>query len=243
MASLGWFKTHRELINKPIWHLSTPEQKCILITLLCLASHEENEWEWMGQKFKVLPGQFVTSLDSIKKATGKGISIQNVRSSLDRFKKLQFLTYEATKAGRVISICNWESYQHIEKATQQRKEQTGNKGATGIKNVIIIEDNISVTFEAFRKKYPGNKRGLQTELDGFLKKNSAEVIPLLLPALEMEITYREKLKQTNKFLPDWKNLSTWINQKCWEQEFSEINSTVSNTNTKILIKTPSEWTR
>lgn len=239
----GWLKIHRELINKPIWHLSTPEQKCILISLLCLASHDEKEWEWMGQKFKVLPGQFVTSLDSIKKATGKGISIQNVRSSLERFKKLEFLTYQSTKAGRVVSICNWESYQYLEKGTQQRKEQTGNKGATTIKNVKNIESNINVNFEMFREQYPGIKRGLQTELDGFLKKNSTEIIPLLLPALKKEIAHREQLQQAKQFLPDWKNLSTWINKRCWEQEFTDEKPISGITNTKIQIKTPTEWTR
>src|SRR5690554_4820072 len=62
----GWIKLHRIIKEKPIWLASTPEQKTILITILLMANHEENEWEWKGEKFKVLPGQFVTSLESIR---------------------------------------------------------------------------------------------------------------------------------------------------------------------------------
>lgn len=218
----GWFKTHRELINKPIWHLSTPEQKSILITLLCLANHDENEWEWMGEKFKVLPGQFITSLDSIRKAAGKGISIQNVRSSLERFRKLEFLTYESTKVGRIITICNWCSYQQDKKQTQQSNQQTGNKEVTSNKNEKNEKNNISVIFEQFRLEYPGTKRGLNTELENFLKKNNHESVELLLPALNKEKSYKEKLSQSGQFVPQWKNMSTWINNKCWEQTFPVI---------------------
>ena len=123
----GYIKLYRELIDKPIWLKSTPEQKAVLITLLLLCNHCQKEWEWKGEKFKVFPGQFVTSLESIRKRAGNGISIQNVRSSLKRFKKLQFLTNKATKSGRVISIINWDSYQPKDKKptkfptkTQQR---------------------------------------------------------------------------------------------------------------------------
>lgn len=221
MAS-GWFKTYRELINKPIWHLSTPEQKSILITLLCLANHDENEWEWMGEKFKVLPGQFITSLDSIRKAAGKGISIQNVRSSLERFRKLEFLTYHSTKAGRIITICNWSSYQQDKKQTQQSNQQTGNKEVTTNKNEKNDNNNISVIFEQFRSEYPGTKRGLNTELENFLKKNNHESVELLLPALNKEKSYKEKLSQSGQFVPQWKNMSTWINNKCWEETFPVI---------------------
>ncbi len=110
----GWIKLYRELLNKPIWKLSTPEQKSILIAILLLASHKNNEWEWKGEKFTTEPGQFVTSLDNIKKAAGKGISVQNIRTALVRFEKLQFLTNKSTKCGRLISIINWDSYQDIQ---------------------------------------------------------------------------------------------------------------------------------
>jgi len=133
----GWVKLYRALIKKPIWLNSTPEHKSILVTILLLANHEKSEWEWMGEKFSVVPGQFVTSLESIRKKTGKGISTQNVRSCLKRLQKLQFATDKATKAGRLITIINWDSYQPEEKKATKiatDDQQRTNKGPTPNKN-------------------------------------------------------------------------------------------------------------
>ena len=107
----GFIFLWRSLLEKPIWFLSTPEQKSVLITLLLMANYKENVWEWKGKTFKVKKGEFVTSLESIRKSAGKGISIQNIRASIIRFKKLQFLTEEPTKSGRWIKIMNSDSYQ------------------------------------------------------------------------------------------------------------------------------------
>ena len=109
----GWVKIHRELLSKAIWKASTPEQKTILVTLLLMASHTKNEWEWGGNRFAVQPGQFVTSLDQISRNTGKGITIQNIRTSLKRFEKFGFLTNKSTKSGRLITIMNWYVYQGV----------------------------------------------------------------------------------------------------------------------------------
>ncbi len=84
------------------------------------------------------------------------------------------------------------------------------------------KENISVIFNQFRIEYPGTKRGLKTELESFLKKNKPEVVELLLPGLTKEKDYRDQLTKNKQFVPEWKNLSTWINQRCWEQEFPEI---------------------
>lgn len=116
---IGFIQLHRELASKPIWLKSTAEQKVILVTLLMMANFKSNQWEWKGEKFEVLPGQFVTSLESITKECGQGVSIQNVRTALTRFEKLDFLTNESTKSGRLITIANWSLYQCVNKDTNK----------------------------------------------------------------------------------------------------------------------------
>lgn len=125
----GWIKLHRCLLDKPIWKQSTAEQKTVLITILMLANHKSNEWEFEGKKFKCEAGQFVTSLASLAEKSGKGISIQNVRSALSRFEKLGFLTNKSTKTGRLITVENWGLYQS-ETENQQSNQQRGNKEVT-----------------------------------------------------------------------------------------------------------------
>lgn len=143
----GWIKLHRCLMSKAIWTSSTAEQKVILITLLMMANHLGREWEWQGKKFKADAGQFVTSLDSIVRKCGKGITLQNVRTALTKFEKYEFLTQEVTKTGRLINIVNWGLYQDKEKETNKHtnkeltkssqstnKELTTNKNDKNVKN-------------------------------------------------------------------------------------------------------------
>lgn len=144
----GWVKLYRELLDKAIWALSTPEQKAILITLILMANHEEKDWEWMGKRCVCGPGQLITSLEKIAKEAGKGISIQNVRTAIVRFEKLGFLTNESTKQSRLITICNWGDYQSDNCIDDQQSnkhltnnQQTPNKHLTTNKNVRMKEDN------------------------------------------------------------------------------------------------------
>ena len=135
----GWIKLWRRLLKHIIWKKSTPEQKVILITLLCMANHESSEWEWRGEEFKVGAGQFITSLDSIRDIAGKGISIQNIRTALKKFKSkpFSFLTYKPTSTGRLITILNWDTWQgDDEKLTRELtgNQQRGNKDLTPNKN-------------------------------------------------------------------------------------------------------------
>jgi hypothetical protein len=152
----GWIKLYRSLLDKPIWKKSTPEQKVILITLLLLANHRESEWEWQGHKFKVQPGQFVTSIESIRRAAGPGISTRNVRSALVKFEKYNFLTNQSTKTGRLITIAKWRVYQEGTQESDKESDkevtkrcQRGDKEVTPNKNermkeVYLNPNNMSI---------------------------------------------------------------------------------------------------
>lgn len=107
---LGWIKLHRIILESPFWKQSSAEHIIIFITLLLKANHSSNNWLWKGEKFKVNPGQLITSLDSI--ASLSGTSVQNVRSALKKLEKLEMITNESTKTGRLITIVNWGLYQH-----------------------------------------------------------------------------------------------------------------------------------
>ena len=154
----GWIKLYRELLDKPIWFESTPEQKVILITLLLMANHDGRQWEWQGQQYYAGPGQFVTSLSKIAEKAGPGISMQNVRTALKRFEKFNFLTNQSTKVNRLITIVNWGIYQdnpnepnkddnsQLTKSQQStNKELTTNKNVRNkeCKNIDVVNENSS----------------------------------------------------------------------------------------------------
>ncbi len=81
-------------------------------------------------------------------------------------------------------------------------------------------DKNKIIFENFRKKYPGVKRGLDTEFEYFKKSNKdwKNILEKLESSLDNQIQIRQNKSLNNEFVPEWKNLKTWIFNKCWEEE-------------------------
>lgn len=80
-------------------------------------------------------------------------------------------------------------------------------------------------FDSFRQRYPGKRRGLKAEFDNFKRKNPKtwrEIIPLLNPALDRLLEWNERARAAGQFVPGFKNLTTWLNQQCWTDEFPDI---------------------
>lgn len=112
-----------------------------------------------------------------------------------------------------------------------RDEDIVNKGGKGEKEE---DDNLKNQFEIFRQSYPGTKRGFNPEFENFIKKNKnwKEIVSILSDALNYQKSAREIKRRAGGFVPEWKNLQTWINQKCWEEEI-EINNIGNGTKTNI----------
>ena len=190
MIDNGYIFLHRKLLKAPEWRLSTPEQKSVFITILLMANYEANKWEWNGNEFDIKPGQFVTSLDSIRKAAGIGISQQNVRTALNRFEKLGFLTNQSTNRGRLISIIKWDEYQIIQSAPNKlnnkpltSSSQAPNKLLTPIeerkkykkeKKEINYPDWLDLEVWKEFKNYRGNGKGKFTPYAQQLAINKLE---------------------------------------------------------------------
>lgn len=93
--------------------------------------------------------------------------------------------------------------------------------------------SIEQQFDDFRKAYPGSKRGFKAEFDNFKRKNKntwREIVPLLMPALNRLKTWREHATAAGQFVPNYKNLATWLNQQCWTEELPEIINAKHNIN-------------
>jgi hypothetical protein len=119
-----------------------------------MADHQENEWEWKGKQFKTVPGQFVTSLGSIVKKAGKGISIKMVRTSLTKFEKYGFLANKSADTGRLLTIINWESYQDREiKRAKKRAKAGHSKGKGRAPNNNVNNVNNIIKRYAFPLEY------------------------------------------------------------------------------------------
>ena len=115
--------------------------------------------------------------------------------------------------------------------TLQEKEEDKEKEEEEDKDKEKKDQESLVVFDVFRKAYPGTKNGNEVEFSNFKKKNKnwKEVLPELKALLDCIINQRSLKKSSGGFVAEWKNLSTWINQKCWTEEVGkaeEIETTI-----------------
>ncbi len=116
----GWIKMYRKFLNWE-WY-DDINTKCLFLHLLLKANAEDREWHGI----KINRGQLVTSLNLLSKETG--LSIRSIRTSLDKLISTGELTSEATSRYRIITVCKYEDYQELKKASdKQRSSRAANK--------------------------------------------------------------------------------------------------------------------
>lgn len=107
----------------------------VFMHLLFTANFKQNKW----QGIIIKAGQTVTSYAKLSEETG--ISVQSVRTSINRLISTGEITYQSTNKYSVITICNWALYQSNDEnltnsltSIPTNNQQTTNKQLTTNKN-------------------------------------------------------------------------------------------------------------
>ena len=126
----GWIKLYRSMLH---WEWAdVPEMVALWVRLLIMATHEEQQWH--GKT--ISRGQLVTTYLYLSEETG--ITMQKLRTCLERLKKSGQITMEVTNKYSVITICKYDSYQDVEEAEQH----TSNTPATSEQHINKNDKNI-----------------------------------------------------------------------------------------------------
>lgn len=232
MPQQGWVKLHRKILEDELWIDCTPEQKVIMMTLLMLANHDDKSWIWQGKKFSIKAGQLITSIESIRKISGKNISSKNVRSALVKFKKYGFLANESAKTGRLITIANWAKYQgnddEVAKQEAKRWQRGGKEVATNknVKNVENINTRANGTlesdFEKLWKLYP-KKIGKKAALAAYKRAMKRKKNPTTNKQIQDGIiAYKRIIANSGTDRQFIKDGSTFFNQEAWNDYLEVI---------------------
>ena len=77
-------------------------------------------------------------------------------------------------------------------------------------------------FKRFIVKYPGIKRGPGVEFEYFKAKNKdwRKVVFELEGYIDKQIRQRYQKEQLKQFVPEWKNLKTYLGNRSWEEIYS-----------------------
>lgn len=118
----GWVKIHRKFLDWE-WY-DDINTRATFFHLLLIANYEEKSWK--GQMVK--RGQLITSIKHL--AENVGLSVQEVRTSLDKLKSTNEITIEATNRYTIITIVKYDDYQVNEGKSNKQNNTRNNRWAT-----------------------------------------------------------------------------------------------------------------
>lgn len=151
----GWIKIHRQILEWE-WYDDINTYR-LFLHLLIKANHKERNYK--GKIVSV--GETLTGLDKLSNETN--LSVQQIRTSLNKLKSTNEITINSTSQGTVIKIVNYEKYQ-VATNEPTDEQQTNNKRITTNKNYkkennekkIVINAELFIDwFNKMKLKYKG----------------------------------------------------------------------------------------
>ncbi len=191
------------------------------------------EWEWykdsntfslflhllVGANYKpsrffgheIKRGDIVTGLFQLFEDTG--ISIQSIRTSLERLKQTGEITIKTTNRFSIITLCNYEIYQSTEEESNKQltnDQQTSNKQVTTSKELKNDKNNTIV--EKIYALYPSRDQNNENRSTGKCLKDKIKIEKLLNKGIPLEKMISDYVIECSKTKAWLKNFSTYLNQ-------------------------------
>jgi len=199
----GWIKIHYNLLNWE-WY-DDINTKTLFLHLLLMANWKDKKWHGILIK----RGSFVTSLGKLANQTG--LSVQNVRTSLNKLKSTHELTSKTNNKYTHLKLQNWDKYQSPN--TVPNKQLTSNQQASNKQLTTTKKDkkdkkdkNIYRAFDHF-----------SISQDEFIKLNhtySKQQIDSILDDIE-------NFKGNTKYKSLYLTANNWLGRKYPNQESKE----------------------
>lgn len=120
----GWIKIHRQILNWE-WY-NDPNTFRVFIHLILKANHKEKKYKGID----LLAGSVVTSREIL--AIETGLTVQKIRTCLDRLKLTNEITIKTSSQGTVIQVVKYKDYQLV--ANEPTNKQPLNNQQTTTNN-------------------------------------------------------------------------------------------------------------
>ena len=145
----GWIKLHRKITD---WEWFEDKNTFIVfITLLLMANHKEKKYKGIIVKI----GTIVTGRDILARQTK--LSVQQIRTALNKLKLTNEITIETSSQGTVIEIVNYKKYQlttneiTIEQPINNHQTTTNNNVNKDNKNIYRHFGHLFITESEVKK--------------------------------------------------------------------------------------------
>ena len=160
----GWIKIHYNLLNWE-WY-DDINTKTLFLHLLLMANWKDKKWHGILIK----RGSFVTSLGKLANQTG--LSVQNVRTSLNKLKSTNEITSKTNNKYTYITINNFNDYQETTNKLTNN-QQTTNKQLTTTeerKKDKNIKESIKENKKSNKLRFPKEDELSQADFEEVAKK-------------------------------------------------------------------------
>lgn len=136
----GYIKLYRSLLK---WEwIDTPNVLVLFVHCLLRANYQDTKWHGI----EIKRGELITSYSKLAKFTG--LSVQQVRTSLDKLKETGEVVTKSQQGSKhtIIRVCNYDKYQGQQTFNKEitKYQQSGNKVVTTDNNIKNI-NNINNT--------------------------------------------------------------------------------------------------
>lgn len=160
----GWIKIHYNLLNWE-WY-DDINTKTLFLHLLLMANWKDKKWH----NVLIKRGSFVTSLGKLANQTG--LSVQNVRTSLNKLKSTHEITSKTNNKYTYITINNFNDYQETTNKLTNN-QQTTNKQLTTTeegKKDKNIKESIKENKKSNKLRFPKEDELSQADFEEVAKK-------------------------------------------------------------------------
>lgn len=160
----GWIKLHRQILDWE-WYSDNNTFR-LFMHLILKANHKDRRFKGIELK----AGSVVTSRDIL--AIETGLSVRQVRTSLDKLKTTNEVTIKTSSKGTIIQVVKYEKYQlTTSEATNERpandQQTTTNKNVKKERTIFIApnfeelksfcaENNLDLNYNDFLNYYDSN---------------------------------------------------------------------------------------
>lgn len=213
--SQGWVRLHRQFLEWE-WYEDN-NTKVLFLHILLKANHKDRRYK--GKLVK--RGELLTGRDILSKEVG--LSVQQIRTALNKLKSTNEITIKSTKQGTIIQVVKYDCYQTSTNESTNN-QPTSNQQVTTNNNVKKEKNEKNIpTFLDF-KSYALSKQP-DVSLEALKYKYDAWVENGWRNGNDREIkNWKTSLLQTLQYIPKQPKKVRDLDQEFYENVMKQVNA-------------------
>ena len=220
----GWIKLHRSLLEWE-WYDDINVMRVFLHCLL-MANHKDKKYRGSV----VERGSFLTGRDTLASQTG--LTVQQIRTSLNKLKSTNELTIKSSKQGTVIQVVSYDKYQEVTNESTTHQPDSNQIVTTNKKNKNIKNEKKNTLADAETHDISWSSAGGWQNISADDIKQWEVAYPNANVAQQIEAMNqwlisnpsKAKKKLWRKFITNWLARQQTTASRPQQKSFAEINA-------------------